>query len=287
MRRSTVRSFLILLFLCTGYSVNAQFAALFAYPDSLFGCGNFALAAAEYERIYFVSTDAAIRNEALLKKSYCYKQNKGFEKAANTLKRIDFTKAADTLYKSASYEYALNTYLNSDYNECMLQLDDMKNKGWDSLNNDYLLLKILTLNELKRWEESASILKCYFKQNNINPDSVVYAELYKKPKLKNEKFAKDISYLIPGSGQIYAGHWGRGMSSLLFSGAFAAYTYVSFVNGFYISGVFSGFSTFRSFWTGGAKYAEYLAKEKNKMRIAKYNDKVKDIIFTARTRTTN
>jgi tetratricopeptide (TPR) repeat protein len=279
MRRSTVRSFLILLFLCNGYSVNAQFAALFAYPDSLFGCGNFALAAAEYERIYFVSTDAEIRNEALLKKSYCYKQNKNFEKAANTLKRIDFTKATDTLYKSVSYEYALNTYLNGDYSECMLQLDEMKKKGWDTLNNDYLLLRIIVLNEMKRWEESSNSLKNYITVNSIKPNPSDSVELFKKPRLKNEKFAKDISYLIPGSGQIYAGHWGRGMSSLLLSSAFVAYTYVSFVNGFYISGVFSGFSTFRSFWTGGAKYAEYLAKEKNKERIAKHNNKVKDFIL--------
>ncbi|OIP03026.1 MAG: hypothetical protein AUJ97_05300 [Bacteroidetes bacterium CG2_30_32_10] len=238
------------------------------------------LAAAEYERIFFISADVNIKNTALLKKSYCYKQDQQFDVAANTLKRIDFNKTTDSIYTIVAYEYALNSFLNEDYNETLLQLNDLDNKVIDSVyESKCLMLKILTLNELQKWKEATITLNNYFKINHIKVDSLVKSELLKKPKLKNEKLAKNMSYIIPGSGQIYTGHWGRGFSSLLLSGAFATYTYISFVNGFYLSGVFSGFSPFRMFWSGGANYAEYLAKQKNKERISQHNKKVKNFIL--------
>ena len=279
--KSIVRFCLIWIFLCNVFYAKAQRINIFSYPDSLYEVGCFKHAATEYERIFFISADVNNKNAALLKKSYCYKQDQQFGVAANTLKRIDFNKTTDSIYTIVAYEYALNTFLNEDYNETLLQLNELDNKVVDSVyDSKCLILKILAYNELQKWKEATISLNNYLKINHIKVDSLVKSELLKKPKLKNEKLAKNMSYIIPGSGQIYTGHWGRGLSSLLLSSAFATYTYVSFVNGFYLSGVFSGFSPFRMFWTGGANYAEYLAKQKNKERIAIHNKKIKDFIFT-------
>jgi len=253
----------------------------------LFKSGSFKLAASEYERIFYDTDNANIKNIALIDKSFCYKQDKQFDNAAKTLKRIDFNKVNDSLYAVVYYEYALNTFLNGDYKETLLQLNEMKAKNIDTLKNEYLILKILTLNELKKWDEANTTFNNYIKINSIIVDPKIYNELLKKPRLKNEKFAKGISYLIPGFGQIYTGHWGRGLSSLFFNSAFIAYTYVSLINGFYFSGVFSGFSGFRMFWTGGASYAEYLAKQKNKESITKHNKKVKDFILLNNNKNNN
>jgi hypothetical protein len=246
----------------------------------LYNSGNFKLGAVEYERIYYLSEDVKLKNLALLKKSYCYKQDKKFEDAAKTLKRIDFNHIIDSIYALSCYEYALNTFLNGDYSETMLQLDDIEVKIKDTLYyNQSLFLKILTLNKMQKWEEANTKLNIFIKTNKVNIDPFTYKELMKIPKLKNENFAQTISYIIPGGGQMYTGQWGRGLSSLILQGAFVTYTYFSFINGFYISGVFSGFSTFRSFWTGGANYAKYLAKQKNKERIDNHNKKVKDFLL--------
>ncbi len=282
--RLIVRFYLIWIFLCNVFFVKAQRIDVFSYPDSLFNSGNFKLAAVEYERIYFISDDIDTKNDALLKKSFCYKQDNQYEVAAKTLKRIDFNNINDSTYYKSCYEYALNTFLNEDYKETILQLNEMHTKQIDTFNNNNLLvLRILTLNELRKWDEANTSLINYIKTNNIKVDSFAFKKLSKKPGLKNEKLAKNISYFFPGSGQIYSGHWGRGLSSLILSGAFATYTYVSFINGFYYAGVFSGFSTFRMFWTGGANYAEYLAKQKNKDRITKHNKKIKDLIYKTNT----
>lgn len=278
--KSIVRFCLIWIFLCNVFSVNAQRINIFSYPDSLYYVGCFKLAAAEYERIFFISNDTDTKNLALLKKSYCSKQDQQFGIAANTLKRINFNKITDSIYVIVAYEYALNSFLNEDYNETLLQLNQLDNKYINSsYESNCLILKIITCNELRKWDDAHNSLNKYLNINNLKMDSLIKNELLFTPKLYNEKLAKTISFIIPGSGQIYTGHWGRGLSSLLLNGAFATYTYVSFVNGFYLSGVFSGFSPFRMFWTGGANYAEYLAKQKNKERISQHNKKVKNFIL--------
>jgi len=277
--KSTVRLFLIWIFLCNGFSVNAQHKELFSYADSLYLNGSFKLAAVEYERIIYYSADKGIENLALYKKSLCYKQDKQYLTASNTLKRIHFNQINDTLYEAVCLEYALNCYLNGDYAETLMQLNEMKNKNADTMSNQYVILKILTVNELKEWNAATECLKLFTGKNNLEITASKLDELTRIPRLKNEKFAMTISYFIPGSGQIYCGYWGKGISSLFFTGVFAGYTYISIINGYYFTSFFTGFSGFRMFWTGGAKYAGFLANEKNKKKISTYNNKIKTFIL--------
>ena len=110
-------------------------------------------------------------------------------------------------------------------------------------------------------------------------DSNSIHELLKKQRLLNPKKARIISYIIPGSGQIYSGNILRGLSSLILQGSIGTYTYFCFKNGFYFSGVFTGLMIFQMLYSGGARYASFLTVKENSKRIKLYNTKIREFIL--------
>ena len=252
----------------------------FSCADSLYSAGNYKLAALEYERLFFYSNDEKIKDEALLKKSYCYKSSGNYEKAAQTLQRIDISDASDSAQFNIRYEHALDCFLYGNYDETeniLMQIDYYtKNKN---LSKTCIYLGILCKNELNKWSEADSLFNIYLKIKNISITSDSVNKLLMKPHLLNPKTAKIISFIIPGSGQIYTGHVFRGISSLILNGSFAYYTYFSFKNKFYLSGIITGFGVFQMLYFGGARYAFYLAEKENAKKIMLYNSKIREFIL--------
>ena len=238
------------------------------------------MAALEYERAFYYSHDNLSRCEALLKKSYCYKSSGDYEKGAQTLQRIGLSDMPDSVQYNVRYEHALDCFLSGNYEETdnlLMQINYYtKNK---TLINNCLFLDILNKNELQKWDEADSVFYIYIKAKNISMDSDSIHDLLRKPKLLNPKTAKILSYIIPGSGQMYTGHIFRGISSIILQGSFATYTFYSFKNSYYLSGLLTGFGIFQMLYFGGAKYAYYLAERENLKKIMLYNSKIREFIL--------
>ncbi len=248
--------------------------------DSLYAAGNFTLAALEYERIFYGTLDDLTRCDALLKKSYCYKSTGDYEKAAQTLQRINLSYLPDSVQYNVRYEHALDCYLAGKYDdadELLMQINYYtKNR---ELANRSLYLDILNKDELHEWDAADSMVYVYIKQKNIAIDSNAIHELLKRPRMKNIKTAEIISFIVPGSGQVYSGHVLRGISSLLLLGGTGAFTYFCIKDGFYITGVMIGFTVFQMFYFGGASYACYLSDKKNTDRIMLHNSRIREFIL--------
>ncbi len=242
------------------------------------------MAALEYERIFYSSQNTFSKCEALLKKSYCYKSLNAFTKGAQTLQRIELSDMPDSIQYNVRYEHALDCFLSGNYEETenlFMQINYYTKK--QNLINKCLYLDILNKNELQKWDEADSLFYIYIKAKNISIDSNSIHDLLQKPKLLNPKTAKTISYIIPGAGQMYAGHIFRGISSIIMQGGFATYTFYSLKNNFYLSGILTGFGIFQMLYFGGARYAYYLAEKENTKKIMLYNRKIKEFILKQET----
>jgi tetratricopeptide (TPR) repeat protein len=278
--RSIIKYCLICVFLCRSLSAFTADIHKGNCADSLLAAGNYKLAALEYERAFYATQDDALQCEALLKKSYCYKSAGDFDKGAQTLQRINLSFISDSMQYKVRHEHALDCYLAGkfeDADELLMQINYYtKNKD---LADNSLYLDILNKNELQEWKASDSLFMIYLKVNNISIDSNTINQLLKKPRLLNEKTAEIISFIVPCSGQIYSGHVLRGLSSIILQGGVGWFTYDCIKDGFYLSGVFMGFTVFQMLYFGGANYAYYLAEKKNVDKITMYNKKIRDFIL--------
>jgi hypothetical protein len=230
--------------------------------------------------VFYSSMDDVLRCEALLKKSYCYKSLGDYEKGAQTLQRINLSFLSDSLQYKVRYEHALDCFLAGKYgdaDELLMQINYYtKNKD---LTNKSLYLDILNKNELQEWDAADSMFYVYIKLKNIAIDSNTIHDLLKRPRLLNPKTAAIISYIVPGSGQMYSGHVLRGLSSIILQGGAGTYTYFCIKDGFYISGVLIGFDIFQMLYFGGADYAYYLTDKKNTDKIMLHNRKIREFIL--------
>ena len=217
--------------LIVDFSVASDSLNIFLLGEKAFEEGDYDVAALEFEKVaYIYSDDNNIRTQALLKKAECRKHENLFSMSLLTLNRVLFSNLDDSLILKVRYNQALIYYLKENYLLAENKLIQLKYQ----LNDTALLaqtdfLNILILNEQERWQESKVVFSRYLLWKNIALDSLVcYKFLEEKHFFKNEKFAKRISYLLPGSGQLYAGKTFQAITSVLLQAASALYFVDSF-----------------------------------------------------------
>lgn len=238
--------------------------------DSLFRAAQFLAARVGYERLLFEGQGNA--NDLLLKKSYCLKAEGKYEQALQTLERADFFESRDSVRFLLYYEAALDAYLSHRHDVALSRLQELNHylPGLHSPLAD--VLEVLSLNHLQKWDQAETKFHELQKRYGVNEASPY--GIRKITRMKDPDKAETLSFLFPGSGQLYAGHWGRGITSLLIQGGLVAFATYSFINGFYFSGAFTGVGLFYLFYNGGARHARFLAEKRNTQRIARLNEAV-------------
>lgn len=135
--------------------------------------------------------------------------------------------------------------------------------------------------QLREWQKSKEHLKKY-----LGPDYAVSIDSLfvsiDDIKVKNPEKAEKMSYIIPGSGQIYAGKTFRGITSFLLNGGLLCFSAVSFWNGFYFSGTFTGASLLFVFYSGGARHAKHLANTHNEEKWQEAKDSILQMLLKKR-----
>lgn len=281
------------IFLCAPFLISAQgIHALFNVADSLSAAHQTQQARLAYEKIVFVlqssslPSDSAqqLKNEALLKKTFSYKAEALYTEALQTIERTDANNLSDSASFVLRYETSLCAYLAGNYNESYNYILQLKYFIKDTLLTSQVdFLEILTLNELKRWEEAKKLTAAYIQKNNLpaNVDEL-YAFL-KNPKIRNPEKAVLLSTFLPGVGQWYAGYPFRGMVSATLQLACFTFGAYSIWQKYYLSGFFTGFVLLQAFYSGGIRHTSYLVEKKNKERIGSYNGRVKEFILQSET----
>jgi len=269
-----LRYYLLCIFLFVPRFISAQHVA-----DSLFAAGDLLGARVEYERSIFSGGSPVTVNELLLKKSFCFKAAGDFQSAYQTLQRATETEA-QKLRISILYESALTSFLSGKSDLTLGHLEEIKYYFPDTTSQMFQLLEILALNETHQWEKAQQKFQTYSTTYHLDLETTSYADIIKyKP--KNPGKAETMSMIIPGSGQMYAGYFLKGLASTAINAGLVLFTVYSFSNGFYASGAFTGVALFYFFYTGGATYARTLTEQKNEHVFRKFNDSIKEQLTKA------
>jgi tetratricopeptide (TPR) repeat protein len=271
-------SFLSVSFLTRAQSYSVRTA------DSLYASGDYETAATAYERVYFFSKIEAEKIQALINRSYCFKNlGRNFE-AYKGLARINSFNLSDSLRCVANYELALNLYLGSYFADA--EKFCARNAGIPINSKEYVrtvLLHAFVLNELNNYEQAELRLRDYCTQADLAPsdkDSLLkfVSSYYAKkniPKLKSLRKARRLSKCLPGAGLFYAGKPGKALLNIGFQLAALGYTGANVYFGNYITAATAGVFMIRSFYTGGVNQLNEVIPKRNYYKTRKFNDTFK------------
>ena len=133
-------------------------------------------------------------------------------------------------------------------------------------------MNAITLNSSFRFTEAhEALMEIYGGDNAFRARMDSLYELEANLKLKNPKKAKLMSFFVPGLGQMYSGKVGKGLLSLGLTGGFVALGVYAGINKHYIFALVSAMGISQRFWLGGARYAEFLAKQHNQELNSDYS----------------
>ncbi len=284
--RLTTKYYLTFIFLCVRFLTNAQ-NNVFAEADKLYAKQKYFEAAIECERIIYNSNNNETIANSLLRKAVCYKQMLQFDKASQTLDRVNFFMLPDSLHFQIRYENALNSYLYGSFEYAEHQLKQLQYFIHDTnLTNKAILLNVLIQNELKNWDKAKDLsikhIKYHVPDNTVR-DSLIrlITDIYNKksqPKIKSPQKGKILSTFLPGLGQIYAGYPAEGIFNTSLHLIFIGVAGVSVYYKYYLTGYFGGLGLLQKFYYGGIKRTDFLVRKKNHLKIRKYNDNIKNIL---------
>ncbi|MCB0515020.1 MAG: hypothetical protein R2798_06755 [Chitinophagales bacterium] len=249
--------------------------------DSLAQNGAWEEAALIAEHAAFESDNDSLLATALWQKANILQQQFLSEEAYNTLLRIPtnvFSPNEKYYYHSrlAALAYAQNDMakarfhlLNADMQAKTLQLSD-----------ENLYLKALVYNGLEDWGSAEAAFVAWLEQHQMDTlISQQYYQVFHKKCLKSAKRASMMSTFVPGSGQVYVHKPLAGMVSFSTISAFLAFGVISFIDGYYFTGFFTGFGLAQAFYRGGTQQAADLAERYNKRLIEKLQTDTKAFIL--------
>ncbi len=231
------------MFLCGSFLIKGQTAR------ELFDSEAYIEAAVAFEYEYFRDPS----DSTLLYKSYCYKALGDYENALAILTRIQGL--------DVRYEKALLHYLNEDYERSNTELLRLRLDGVEFDRNLVVLQVLVEISRLK-YKEAREALKENAELLGLEIPDIDYI-IDAKAKARDPLRAQNLSLWIPGTGQWYAGHFGKGLLSGSIQTGIVAFTGWSFYTGYFFSGTLTGATLFYTFYLGGARYAKKLAGKTN------------------------
>ncbi len=275
--QSTDKFYLICIFLCAPFFTKAQLQL----ADSLFQAGDMYGAKLEYERVIFQNIDSEITNQAILKKSFCYKKLEKYEKSLQNLQRANLFSNNDSLNFAIRREIALSAYLAGEFETAGNQITQINFYVEDTTFKASLkYLEILTLNQMLKWDEAKILVVNYNKKYKLDLNiNALYGTKY--PKVRSGNKFEYLAAIYPGFVQAREGSLFDGIISSGLRGGALAWGIHQVLNDFIFSGIITGGGLYYVFYTGAVHYALELTNENNQRRIKKYNDFINIKILNA------
>jgi TM2 domain-containing membrane protein YozV len=261
--------FLFAIFLTDGFPRER----IFRISDSLYSAGQYRDARIELEKIFFFSDNPQVQTQALIRKAACFKAERNFQEASETLNRIFPAHQPDSLLLEIKYEKALAYYLNDQPGQATAELIALRNlPGNNEQTARMTFLAALSYAGLHNWKESKTAAFRFIaltvsephKQERIRSqiDSLFIPK--NLPVIRSPQKAKNLSSFIPGGGQFYAGKIGEGLFSLGLHAALAWFGISQFLDQFYITGYTAGFGMLQRLYTGNLQRVQDLVIKENK-----------------------
>lgn len=253
---------LVVLFLLAGLnSLYAQnsIEQLYKTADALYQAELYFDAITEYKRLLFFDNQKHYEYDANLKIALCYKMGGKYDDA------VHFFNNAERVAATAEERYnarimAIRTNILRRTTDRALELLDRMEAEPTNKNK---------LAEITYWRGWAYIFRDDFEKAAIQFGIIDKDHELKKICLQAHSdkysvtFAKVISYILPGAGQIYTGEIVSGLLSLGWNVLFGYLTANAFIEKRIFDGILIGDLLFLRFYKGNVQNAEKFALQKN------------------------
>lgn len=239
--------------------------------DSLFAAGSYFEASIAYERILFSVPGQELSFYATLQKIQCLKQQGLFSQGELFARTNVNSFGIDSFKYRLQYEQVICAFLAGNY-ETASSVSEVMLLSYPThaFDRNLVITRILSLNQLQRWDQAAEISRRYGAELGNTGDP--YAKL---PKLKSKDKAQWLSTFIPGGGQFYAGKPLEAIVTIVIQGAAIYFGVTSFIDHYYLSAWLVGAGIFGSFHLGGVRRSEALVERYNQGKANDFNQKVK------------
>ena len=200
----------------------------------------------------------------LYNKAIVYKTLKMYKEALATLERKSPSKD-HFLYEKYIFQKALLFFFINDFGNAWWTIQE-----YAGTSDEWVLLKLKICLENEDFKTAKGVLYEYYKAKslpgenlNILPDS-----LLAKDPLKYKR----MSTWLPGLGQTLAGYPVKGITAFTLNTAFAGLSIWCFVNGYFITGSFSGIMPFYRFYRGNRLQTFHLIENLNHKKTKELSD---------------
>lgn len=245
---------------------------MFRQADSLRDVHAYEVAAVEYERVIYEHPGTVVAAQAALGRADCLKMTGRYDEAASALEAVNTASLPDSTAYQVLLEGTLCAYLSHEPARAYARGEMIRHYFPDSASSrDVLLLRILSLNEMKKWKEAAAVYRQYEQRwGSYNAAMDPYRHI---PRLKDPDKAEKLSAYLPftGAGLFYAGDVKEGLLNMALQVGFIAFGAYSVLMERYITGVLIGVGGYAAFYHGGVRRARRLAELHNARAAMRFN----------------
>jgi len=256
--------------------------------DSLFNEGAYQEASIEFERLAYQATSNTERTIAIVRKSDCLVALSNFHSAKSNLLRINYFSLNDSIVFEARFKTAYSAYLDEDFSLANNQMFLIRQYLPEIYHRKSTTLYALSLNEDRSWTEAHELLIADLAKRSIpqhEKDSIIQElnSAYNEkdfPKYRDPEKAKNLSSVLPGLGQLYAGYPQDAAFTWFFLAAgLATGAYTAFVFRYFVTGLSIWGGIGERLYSGGVRRSAFLAEKKNYNTARRYNDSLKMLIL--------
>lgn len=232
---------------------------VYSLAEKLFEVKNYFNAITEYKRAQFFDNENKYTFDSNYKIGLCYKYGRFYENAIRYFSNASkYCKTIDDDFELKIQMIRVNILRKTTQNAFQLLHQLEKDSSFQNKKD-----------EIYYWKGWAYIFNDDWKNAELNfAKSSFGKELYLlSKKVNNQKlsvtFAKVISYILPGSGQIYAGNYLSGLLSFAWNIIAGYFTINSFLQNRAFDGIIIGELVWLRFYKGNVENAEKYSEQKN------------------------
>ena len=259
----------LLLILC-GFTASADETPL-SLGAHFFSLGNYDAAITEYKRFVFFHPDDARAGEAYHNIGLAYREQQMWGEAVAAM-RIAIQHTADKTTKTErQLALAVTLIASKNYDMGVLELIKvtLRNPSEAQYRRAMFLQGVAHLYQF-RWKEARAALKNYTDDAALD----THLEAALKAPRKSMRFAKFLSIILPGAGQVYAGNWRDGLNAFVLNGALGFATVDAALDGHYMDAVLWATALFLRYYQGNYYRAEEAAAAFNARTFRRAADNI-------------
>ncbi len=229
------------------------------YANRLFSVRQYYDAITEYKRLLFFDSENKFNYLVNFNIGLCYKEGAIFDEAIKHFSIAELNSSNTQEKYAVKIEIVKANILRRTTGRALQILDEMeKEPAYNSKTDSLFYWRGWAYIFEDRWESAA---QSFNKINSYHELKLLSNRVIKEK--YSVTFAKVISYILPGMGQIYTGNYIKGFMSLGYNVLFGYLTVNSFAENRVFDGIAIGSLLWLRFYRGSVQNAEESAIEKN------------------------